>query len=88
VPCIEALLLLMELKSAIRPGSLLSTQFSNIIQVLESRRGGLRLPLCIALQDRDAVEIEFGDMLVEDQNNDALSYGDCENEDSRLGYLT
>lgn len=67
-------------QSAVQLGSLLSSQLYNIIQVLESRRGKLRLPLRIALQDRDAVEIEFGDMLVEDQNNDTMSYADCENE--------
>jgi len=57
-----------------------STQLSNIIRVLESRRGGTRLPFHVALQDRDAIEIEFGNMLVEDQNDDAMSYGDCKND--------
>lgn len=69
-------------QSAIRPGSLVSTQLSNIIQVLESRRGGVKLPFHVALQGRDAMEIQFGNMLVEDQNNDAMSYNDCKNKGS------
>ncbi|GMK56207.1 hypothetical protein CspeluHIS016_0300470 [Cutaneotrichosporon spelunceum] len=55
--------------------TLLSTQVRNILTHLE-RLAGHELPVLLVRQDRDGLEIEFANMLVEDSNNDALSYTD------------
>jgi hypothetical protein len=56
--------------------TLLSTQLRNIITHLE-RLTGHSLPVIIVRQNMDGMEIEFANQLVEDSNNDALSYTDC-----------
>ncbi|KAM0787449.1 hypothetical protein ACM66B_003529 [Microbotryomycetes sp. NB124-2] len=57
--------------------TLLSTQVRNILASLEMQRGGKHLPVLIARQNIDGTEIEFSNMLVEDSNNEQLSYVDA-----------
>ena len=57
--------------------TLLSTQLRNVITHLE-RIIGHSLPVVIVRQNTDGMELEFANMLMEDSNNDALSYTDCE----------
>lgn len=62
--------------------TLLSTQIRNILTHFE-RVYGQSLPITIIRQNMDGMEIEYANALVEDSNNDALSYTDCE----CLGYF-
>lgn len=57
--------------------SYLSTQLRNIL-AHHARLAGHELPVVIARQNMDGSEVEFANMLVEDSNNDALSYTECE----------
>jgi protein transport protein SEC24 len=57
--------------------TLLSTQIRNILTHFE-RVYGQSLPITIIRQNMDGMEIEYANALVEDSNNDALSYTDCE----------
>lgn len=54
----------------------MSTQLRNILAYFEIQRGGRSLPVLIARQNVDGTEIEFSNMLVEDANNEGLSYPD------------
>jgi protein transport protein SEC24 len=54
----------------------LSVQVRNLLLHGDLLRGR-SLPLHIVRQNMDGAEIEFSNLLVEDTNNDAMSYIDC-----------
>lgn len=54
----------------------LSAQIRNIVAQRRAERGGRATKMLVARQNVDASEIEFSDLLVEDQNNASLSYVD------------
>ncbi|PWN51749.1 hypothetical protein IE53DRAFT_367801 [Violaceomyces palustris] len=54
----------------------LSQQVRNLVKNFAEQRCKPQLPVLIARQNRDGTEVELANSLVEDQNNDAMSYVD------------
>lgn len=51
----------------------LSRQVRGVIEFWERSRGGRKIPVIIARQNKDGTEIEFSNLLTEDAVNDAMS---------------
>ncbi|WAQ81729.1 hypothetical protein PtA15_2A40 [Puccinia triticina] len=54
----------------------LSIKVRRLLKTFDLRRGDRALPLLVSRQSLDSTEFEFANLLVEDQNNDAMSYVD------------
>lgn len=54
----------------------ISQQTRNLVASFAAQRCKPTLPVLIARQNRDGTEVELANNLVEDQNNDAMSYVD------------
>lgn len=51
----------------------LSTKVRRLLKFFDMKRGDRSLPLLVSRQSLDSTEFEFANLLVEDQNNDAMS---------------
>lgn len=54
----------------------LSIKVRRLLKFFDIKRGDRSLPLLVSRQSLDSTEFEFANLLVEDQNNDAMSYVD------------